>query len=189
MKRVKLVALVMMGSTLVFCSTTHGGEDTTSRVRGRLSQGYESAPTASELEALGPGVDKALIDIYRDPASPMLQRMRALDLLASYPSEDLKTLLDAESARTDLPPALARRLLAVSIRAFGEHEPAVVERVWTANSASKDATVRYDAAQALGKLEQPSRELLRVARERAATETDQAVRGELDKRLTAAQPR
>ena len=38
MRRVKMVALVMMGSTLVFCSTTHGGEDTTSRVRGRLSQ-------------------------------------------------------------------------------------------------------------------------------------------------------
>ena len=50
MRRVKMVALVMMGSTLVFCSTTHGGEDTTSRVRGRLSQGYESAPAASELE-------------------------------------------------------------------------------------------------------------------------------------------
>lgn len=189
MRRVKMVALVMMGSTLVFCSTTHGGEDTTSRVRGRLSQGYESAPAASELEALGPGVDKALIEIYRDPASPMLQRMRALDLLASYPSEELKTLLDAESARTDLPPALARRLMAVSLRAFGEREPAVAERVWAANSASKDATVRYDAAQALGKMKQPSAQLLRVARERVATETDLAVRGELEKRITAAEPR
>jgi hypothetical protein len=188
MKRVKSLAAVMMGSTLVFCSTTHGGEDTTSRVRAALGQGYEQAPSVSDIEGMGPGADQALIEIFRDPASPMLQRMRALDLLGNYPSEQLKTLLDQESARTDLPPSLKRRLLAVSIRAFGEREPAVAERVWTANSASADATVRYDAAQSLAKI-RPSAELMGVARQRAATETDASVRGELDKNLAAAKPR
>ncbi len=184
MKRLQTLALVIMGTTLVFCSTTHGGEDTVSRVRARLGQGYEQAPTSGEIEALGPDVGVALLEIYRDPASPMLHKMRALDLLGSYPSEDLKTLLDAESARTDLPPALARRVLAVAIRAYGDREPAVAERVWQANAASADATVRYDAAQSLIKL-RPSAALIATARQRATSESDATVRAELDKALAA----
>ncbi len=185
MKRMQILALVMMGTTLVFCSTTHGGEDTVSRVRARLGQGYEQAPTSSEIEGLGPDVGIALLEIYRDPASPMLHKMRALDLLGNYPSEDLKTLLDAESARTDLSPALARRVLAAAIRAFGEREPAVAERVWNANSASPDATVRFDAAQAITKL-RPSAALVATARQRATTETDASVRAELERALASA---
>ncbi len=181
---------VLAGSLLLAAATSvaRAGDDSTARLRSMLAQGYEQAPSAADVATFGPGVDRALMEIYRDPSSPLLHRMRAMDLLAGFPSEELKTLLDTESARTDLPPALARRVLATAVQAFGEPEPAVAERVWQANSASADSTVRYDAAQMLGKLH-PSAALLTVARQRATTETDASVKAELDRRIEAAAPR
>lgn len=119
-------------------------------LRALLRRPHE-APGAEELEKTCSGVEPALRDIAADRAGWGIERLRALELLATYPStETLETA--ATLSRSD---ALAsvRRAATVTLG----HTAAVnLERAGSVCAAAlkddEDAFVRAAAAEALGRI-------------------------------------
>lgn len=152
----KVTALAVLASGLVFCTTIQGQEAAAVAVRERLGQGYEQAPSRADLATLAPDLDATLVEIYRDPASGMLEKMRALDLLGGHPSDALHGLLVEEVERDGLDGTLRRRLLTATVDTYGESDPDLVARAMSRAFESDDTMLRYEAARTLDRISDPA---------------------------------
>ena len=113
----------------------------------------------------------------------MVVKMRALDLLAGHPTDELRVLLNAEADDDRLDGALRRRVLEATVRTYGAEDPAMCERAMSAAFDSDDVLVRYHAARMLDEL--PEDAAARIGRSALERESEPEI-GEAIRRAIGA---
>lgn len=140
----------------------------------RLCGGYEHAPTAAEVRALGPAADERLIDYATAPSTSPIRRQRAIAALLFVPStaahQFLLDVLAREGRATRGVQVLDAAAALSALAPYGQPSLAIVLPYLTHASAD----VRQAAATTIGALGLPAARGSLSAR--LAVERDPSVR-------------
>ncbi|MFI5288333.1 MAG: HEAT repeat domain-containing protein [Polyangia bacterium] len=145
-----------LAALVVFISLPALAQPRSTATLDRLCGGYEHAPSAAEVRALGPGADQALIDYATAASTSPLRRQRAIAALAFVPSVAAHQLLVAVlSAEGRASRGIAVLDVAAALSALTPYgAPALATVLPYLTHPSAD--VRQAAANTLGALGLPS---------------------------------
>jgi HEAT repeat protein len=128
-------------------------------VLGLLS-GYEDAPAAQDLRALGDGAGAELLAIATDPAESTTHRERATWALGWFPSETNRVWLTTTLGDATAASGMRRSAAWALVNGWGDAALPAVE----AGLASDDTQLQAQCARALGHLGTPAARALLQAR-------------------------
>lgn len=146
-----------------------------------LLSGYEDAPTASELQKLGTGVDAVLIEIAGDSAVSRSRRASATWSLGFFPSDTTRSFLVTVVQDPSADSQLRRSATWALCNGWGD---SALDAVKPALDAT-DPQLRNQAVRAVGKVGTPAARSVLEAR--LATESSAMVRDAITASLAVTQ--
>jgi HEAT repeat protein len=149
----------------------------------KLLGGYEPKATAADLQRLGEGTDRVLIEIAADPRTPGVRKLRALYALGFVPTEAgrahcMKVIRD-EGGKRDGIEVLDVKACAMALGSFGPASRLDLVPLL----AHPSSEVRLGAARGLEKAK--SFEAIDAIKRQLGAEPDEVVRDALTRALRA----